>query len=512
MKMRCTYKIALVVVLVVSFFVSQGITSFAEDPQPVSGGKLVYAISGNPDSLDPHVTTGTLTFQHIKSAYDTLLEPDESGNLVPALAESWELSEENKTLTFHLRKGVKFHNGDILTAADVKATFERILAPDSTSPHKPEFRSVEEIKILDESTVQFVLREIYIPLLGTLASGWGAILPKRAIDEGHDFSTHPIGTGPFVFKEWVRDDHLSYEKFSDYWMEGKPHLDEIELKVVVESTMQLQGLFIGEFDIIHSLEPHNVPKLESNPDTKLFTHSTALALVVSMNHKRPPLDNLKVRQAICYAVDRRALLDIAYTGGTVIGAFIDSGNPYYVDYSEMYPYDSQKAKQLLAEAGYPDGFEVTLTLPQNYSPHVNAGNMVQNMLQQVGIQAKIQLVDWGTWISQVYRGKDFDMTVIGHTGKLDPDGRLDGFGDPEQNYINYDNPDVVRLVREAAVTSDVEKRKALYAKVQRLMAEDAMMVFTGTMDGLRGMRSNVYGFRMTYALDTPDFRATYKTK
>jgi peptide/nickel transport system substrate-binding protein len=282
--------------------------------------------------------------------------------------------------------------------------------------------------------------------------------------------------------------------------------------VVVESTMQLQGLFIGEFDIIHSLEPHNVPKLESNPDTKLFTHPTALALVVSMNHKRPPLDNLKVRQAICYAVDRQALLDIAYTGGTVIGAFIDSANPYYTDYSGMYPYDPQKAKQLLAEAGYPDGFEVTLTLPQNYSPHVNAGNMVQNMLKQVGIQAEIRLVDWGTWISQVYRGKDFDMTVIGHTGRLDPDGRLKGFGDPEQNYINYNNPEVYRLINEAAVTTDVEQRKAFYAEVQRLMAEDAMMVFTGTMNGLRGMRSNVYGFRMTYALDTPDFRDTYKVK
>jgi peptide/nickel transport system substrate-binding protein len=143
---------------------------------------------------------------------------------------------------------------------------------------------------------------------------------------------------------------------------------------------------------------------------------------------------------------------------------------------------------------------------------VNAGNMVQNMLKQVGIDATIQLVDWGTWLSQVYRGKDFNMTVIGHTGRLDPDGRLKGFGDPDNNYINYENPEVVRLVTEAAKTTDVTERKALYDNVQRLMAEDAMMVFTGTMNGLRGMRSNVYGFRMTYALDTPDFRETYKAE
>jgi peptide/nickel transport system substrate-binding protein len=231
-----------------------------------------------------------------------------------------------------------------------------------------------------------------------------------------------------------------------------------------------------------------------------------------MNHQRPPLDNVKVRQAISHAVDRQALLDVAYTGGTLIGAFIDSGNPYYVDYSGRYPYDPQKAEALLAEAGYADGFNVTLTLPQNYSPHVNAGNMVQNMLKQVGIEAKIQLVDWGTWISEVYRGKNYDITMIGHTGKLDPDGRLKGFGNPEENYINYDNAEVYRLIQEAATTFDRQQRQELYTEVQHQMAEDAMMVFTGTMNGVRGMRSNVHGFRMTYALDTPDFRDTYKAE
>ncbi len=513
MNMKSFYKIMLVMIVTISLFFNAAIfKSAAETPQPVSGGTLVYAIPGNPDTLDPQATTGTLTFQHIKSAYDTLLEPDESGNLVPALAESWEFSAEDRALTFHLRPGVTFHNGDPLTAADVKATFERILAEDSTSPHKPEFEEVAEIKMLDAATVQFVLHKFYAPLLATLGSGWSAILPKRAIAAGHDFSTHPLGTGAFKFKEWVRDDHLTYVKFSDYWKKGIPYLDEVELKVVVEPTVQLQGLLIGEFDIIHSLEPHNVPKLKAKAETMLFTHPTALSLVVSMNHKRPPLDNVLVRQAISHAVDRRALLDIAYTGGTINGSFIDSGSPYYVDYSGMYPYDLEKSKMLLGEAGYADGFTLTITLPQNYTPHVNAGKMVQDMLKQIGIETKIQLVDWGTWISQVYRGKDYDLTAIGHTGKLDPDGRLDGYGDPEKNYVNYDNPEVDRLIKKAAITADIEERKKLYDTIQHLMAEDAMMVFTGTMDGLRGIRSNIHGFRMTYALDTPDFRETFRAE
>jgi peptide/nickel transport system substrate-binding protein len=144
--------------------------SIAQIPEPVSGGKLVYAIPGTPDTLDPQMTSGTLTFQYIKSAYDTLIEPDESGNLVPALAESWQFSPENLTLTFQLRKSVKFHNGDTLTAADVKATFDRLLAPDSASPHKPKFTSVKDVRALDEHTVQFTLTRIYVPLISTLAS------------------------------------------------------------------------------------------------------------------------------------------------------------------------------------------------------------------------------------------------------------------------------------------------------------------------------------------------------
>ena len=484
----------------------------AQTLEPVTGGKLIYAIPGTPDTLDPQMTSGTLTFQYLKSLYDTLIEPDESGNFAPALAESWEFSEENLTLTFHLRKGVTFHNGDAFTAADVKATFDRILAPDSPSPHKPRLQSVKEIKVLDDATVQFVLTKIYVPLLATIGSGWSAILPKGAIDAGHDFSTNPIGTGPFMFREWIRDDHITLTKFDNYWMEGKPYLDELEIKVVTEPTTQMLGLSVGEFDIIHDVEPHTIPKLTGNPDTTLFTHPTAMALVVAMNHAHPPFDNLLVRQAICHAVDRRALLDIAYTGGDVIGAFIDSGNQYYINLSEMYPFDPQKAKKLLAEAGYPNGFDLTITIPQNYGQHVNAGNMVQNMLTQIGIRAKIQLVDWGTWISQVYRGRDYAMTIIGHTGKLDPDGRLEGFGTPETNYVNYNNPKVTELISKASVTPNEEQRKAMYAEIQTLMAEDAMMVFIGTPLGLRGMRSNVHGFRMTYALDTPDFRDTFKTK
>ena len=343
----------------------------AQTPTPEAGGKLVFAIQGSPETLDPQATTSTLTFQYVKSAYDTLVEADETGQIVPALAESYQFTDQDLTLTFHLRPGVTFHNGDTLTAADVQATFERIMAADSTSPFKPQFAHVKAIQTPDERTVQFQLDAVYAPLLATLASGWSAILPKRAIAAGHDFSAQPLGTGPFQFKEWVRDDHLSYTKFPAYWRTGQPYLDDVEFKVVVEPTVQLQGLLVGEFDIIQYVEAHNVPTIENNPETKIYRYQNGMALVLTMNHARPPLDNVLVRRAICYALDRQALLDIAYSGGTAIGAFIDVASPYYADYSGMYPFDPTKAKALLAEAGFPNGFDLTLTLPQNYTLHVN---------------------------------------------------------------------------------------------------------------------------------------------
>jgi peptide/nickel transport system substrate-binding protein len=178
------------------------------NPAPAEAKNLNFALRGNPDTLDPHKTSGTLTFQTIKSVYDTLAEPDMSGKLVPALAERWQVSEDALTWTFYLRKGVVFHNGDQLTAQDVKATFGRIMDKATASPKAKEFRAITGIEAADDFTVIFKLKEPSSPLLATLASGWGAILPKSLIDAGHDFGNKPIGTGPFKLKEWVRDSRI----------------------------------------------------------------------------------------------------------------------------------------------------------------------------------------------------------------------------------------------------------------------------------------------------------------
>jgi peptide/nickel transport system substrate-binding protein len=202
---------------------------------------LNFALSGNPDTLDPHKTAGTLTFQTLKSIYDTLVEPDLEANIVPALAESWDISDDSLTWTFTLRRDVVFHNGDRLTSVDVKATLERVTSKSTASPKASEFAAIKSIETPDDHTVVLRLGAPAVPLLAALASGWGAILPKSLIDAGHDFASRPVGTGPFLFKEWVRDNKIVLEKNPGYWMKGLPKLDGVVFNIIPERAVQVQG-------------------------------------------------------------------------------------------------------------------------------------------------------------------------------------------------------------------------------------------------------------------------------
>jgi peptide/nickel transport system substrate-binding protein len=368
----------------------------------VGAKELNFALSGNPDSLDPHKTSGTLTFQTLKSVYDTLAEPDPSGKIVPALAQRWMVSDDGLTWTFTLRQGVVFHNGDKLTAKDVKATIERIQSKEIASPNANEFAPITAIEIPDDYTVVLKLSAPSAPLLATLASGWGAIMPSGLIAANHDFAAKPIGTGPFKLTEWVRDGKIVLEKNADYWMPGLPKLDKVTMHIIPERAVQVQGLISGQVDVSYIIDQEDVPLLESSPDVQIKKNLTALIMVMPMNCSRPPLDDLRVRQAITHAIDKQKVLDVAYGGGKIIGTFMDYGNAYYKDFTDLYPYNPEKAMKLLAEAGVTKDREFEMFLPQNYPPHVKAGEVYQDMLTKVGLNVKIKLVDWSTWIGDVY--------------------------------------------------------------------------------------------------------------
>ncbi len=474
-----------------------------------AGTKTInFALSGSPDTLDPQATSGTLTFQTLKSIYDTLVEPDPTGKIVPALAEKWAVSEDGLTWTFTLRRGVVFHNGDPLTSADVKATFERIQNKETGSPNANEFAPITSIETPDDATVILKLKAPSAPLLGTLASGWGAILPKRLIDSKHDFAAKPVGTGPFKLAEWIRDGKIVLKKNPNYWMAGLPKVDTVIMHIIPERAVQVQGLISGQIDISYIIDKEDVPMLTSSPDVEIKKSLTSLIMVMAMNCSRPPLDDLRVRQAITHAIDKQKVLEVAYGGGKPIGTFMDYSNAYYKDFTNLYPYDPAKAKKLLAEAGVGKDTVLEMFLPQNYPPHVKAGEIYQDMLAKVGLNVKIKLVDWSTWIGDVYRQAKYDLTVIGHTGKLDPNGTLSRYGIKDKKYVRWDNPKAAELVAKAARTTGFENRKKLYDEALGLMAKEVPFVFLGSSYRRVGIRKNISDFRMTPSLDTFDFRWT----
>jgi peptide/nickel transport system substrate-binding protein len=499
----------LATVFVVILAIALPASLFATGAQEEEVSTIDFALSGNPDTLDPHATSGTLTFQVIRSFYDTLIEPNTEGRLVPALAESWSVSDDNLTWTFTLRDGVTFHNGDELTSADVKATLQRVMAEETSSPKASEFEAIQEIETPDDRTVVLRLDQPHAPLLSTLASGWGAILPKSLIDSGHDFANEPVGSGPFVFQEWIRDNRITMDANQDYWMDGLPRVGRVVINIIVEPAVQVQGLLAGQLDIIDTVPSEDVEQVRENEETKVQRDLSSLVMVLALNTDRAPLDQVAVRQAIAQSIDKQAALNTAYGGGEPVSTFMDYSDPYYVDFSNILPYDPEAARRKLEEAGVDLDEPLTMALPQNYEAHVQAGQVYEDMLSDIGLTIDLQLVDWSTWLSDVYRGGNYDLTVIGHTGKLDPDGRLSGYGTGE-SYVGWENERAASLIEEARTVVEFEERKELYAEVLELMAREVPHVYVGSNYRYIGLRSNVEGFHMDAKLDTFDFRRVTK--
>ena len=490
----------IVLSLLVLALLASGGTVFAQ-----GAGILSFGLAGNPDTLDPQKTSGTLTFQVVKSFYDTLAEPDTTGKIVPALAESWSVSADGLVWTFKLRQGVVFHNGQAFTSKDVKATFDRIKNEAFASPKRSEFAPIKTVTTPDAKTVVFTLGAPYAPLLSSLASGWGAILPSGLIESGHNFGAEPVGTGPFKFTKWVRDNKISMVKNENYWIKGLPKLAGVDFNIVPERSVQIQGLLSGAIEAVEFVDPEDLPVLRANSKVAIKKELTSLIMVMAMNCSRAPFNDLRVRQAVNYAVDKQLVLDVAYGGGKVGSTFLDTGNAYYTDYSSLYPYNPEKAKQLLKEAGVGNK-ELTIYVAQNYPLHVKAAELIQQMLADVGMNVKLQLVDWSTWLSNVYSGGNYDFTVIGHTGKLDPDGTLAGYGTGK--YVKWINQTVADDLKKAVTISDFDARKKLYTDALEIMAKEVPFVYLGTSYRYVATRSNVSEFRMTVNLDTYDFRWT----
>ena len=424
------------------------------------------------DSLDPHKAVAAGTEEILFNLYEGLVKPDSEGNMVDALAESHTVEEEGKVYTFRLRDGVKFHDGSLVTAEDVKYSLERCADTSSGDPLVPAFSAIESVEITDENTVRVTLKA---PDNEFLAYMDAAIIPAS----NDSPETNPIGTGPYKYVSRSPQENFVIEKFDDYW--GTPaNIDEITLKVIANSDTIVTSLNGGAIDMFVRVSQSMTEQLSD--DYNVLEGTMNLVQAMYLNNAKAPFDDVRVRQALCYAVDVQEIMDIISDGkGTQLGSsmFPAFGKYYMEELNDLYPADPEKAKELLAEAGYPDGFSFKLTVPSNYQQHVDTAQVIAEQLKRVGVTAEIELIEWESWLSQVYADRDFEATVVGlDASSLTAPALLSRFvSDAGKNFVNFESEAYDAAYAGASSSTDEAEKTAYYKECERILAEEAANVY-----------------------------------
>lgn len=434
-------------------------------------GHLVVQVSTEPPGLDLTATPASATAAVVHyNLQECLVKVDRHGRLVPWLAERWTVTDP-LTYTFVLKRGVRFHNGRELRAADVKFVFERAMSPESRHPHREHYAAIGDIVVRDDWTVTFTLKQPNANFLLNLARQGSVIYPREAVDT---LKSAPVGTGPFVFGEWVRGDRIVLVRNRDYHVSGLPRLDRVTIRFIPDPNAAAAALKAGDVDVsAFGLGPEHVVDFQRDPRFTVIVGETTNDVILAMNNERKPFTDVRVRRAITHAIDKAQVVKGAMFGfGRVLGTNVDPLNPYFVDHAQSVPYDPARARRLLAEAGYPNGFETVLRVSPQYYYTVRAGEIIADQLQRVGIRVRIEQIEWGQWLARVYRQADYDLTIIGHAEAWD----IGNYANPRY-YFRYDSPRFQELFRKSEVTLDDRARRELYAEMQRVLVEEAPVVW-----------------------------------
>jgi peptide/nickel transport system substrate-binding protein len=431
---------------------------------------LVLGIVLEPPHLDPTAGAAAAIDEIVyANIFEGLTRIGPKGDVLPALAESWAQSEDGKTYTFKLHEGVKFHDGTAFDAQDVKFSLDRARGEKSTNAQKGLFAAIDVVEAVDPLTVKVTLKQPSGDFLYNMAWGDAVIVAPESADTNKD---KPTGTGPFKLENWAKGSQIVIAKNPDYW--GTPAiLDKATFRIIPDPAAAAAALLAGDvqaFPVFPSYE--TIAQFQADPRFKVVIGTTEGETVMGMNNRKPPFDNIKVRQAIAHAIDRKTLIDGAMFGfGTPIGSFFPPHHAAYLDLTAETAYDPELAKKLLAEAGHPDGFKTTLKLPPpTYARR--GGEIIAAELREIGIEAEIIPVEWAQWLDQVFKNKDYDMTIVSHTEPND----LNIFA-RDDYYFNYDSAAFKKLIGEIEVTSDGPERAELYRQAQKLLAEDVPAAF-----------------------------------
>jgi peptide/nickel transport system substrate-binding protein len=412
---------------------------------------------------------------------------DAHGKLVPWLAERWHTSD-NRNYTFFLKKGVRFHNGRELKAADVKFVIERAMNPETKHPYPQYYAAIGDIIVKDDYTITFSLKAPAANFLLNLARQGSVIYPREAVDT---LKSAPIGTGPFTVAEWVRGDRIVLKRNPDYHVKGLPKLDQVTFRFIADPNATLAALKAGDIDAsLFELGPEHVADLKKDGRFEVIVGETTNDVILAMNNSRKPFNDVRVRRALTYAINKQDVVKLAMFGmGRVIGSNVDPLNPYFVDLANAMPYDPAKAKKLLAEAGYPNGFDTVLKVAPQYYYTVRSGEVIVDQLKKVGVNVKIEQIEWGQWISRVWKEADYDLTIIGHAEAWD----IANYANPKY-YFRYDSPKFQELFKKSEVTLDDKTRRAQYAELQRMLVDEAPVVFLFIHPRLVAAKKGVTGF------------------
>lgn len=460
--------------------------------EAVYGGSVVVGIQQDIDSLDPHKATAAGTKEILFNIFEGLVKPDENGNLICAVASDYSISDDGLVYTFTLRDNVKFHNGNAVTGEDVKYSLERAAGLLDGTPLISTLQTIQSVDILDNKTVQVTVGAANTELIYSFVA---AIIPAGS---GEDTAADPVGTGPFSFVSYTPQEGIVVKKNTDYWQEGLPYLDEVEFKITGSADTALLELQGGSIDIYAYLTDSQANTLK---DTfQVVSSPSNVVQALFLNNAEKPLDDVRVRQAICYALDKDMINEFVAGGnGTpVSSAMLPTLKDYYVDLNDMYGTTANidKAKELLADAGYPDGFDLTIAIPSNYEFHMQTGEVVAEQLKEVGINVTIDAMEWSTWLDQVYNGRQYQATISGITSDLTPGYLLNRFQtDSKKNFINFASADYDALYQKIQDTLDVEQKKEYYKQLQQILCEDAGSAFLQVPANTTAIAKDLTGYK-----------------
>ncbi len=458
------------------------------------------------DSLDPNKAVAAGTKEIYFNIFEGLVKPDSDGNIYPAVASDYKISDDKRTYTFTLREGVKFHDGSLVTVEDIKHTLDKCADTSNKDPMVEAFSNVESITVLDDKTVEIVLVQPSTDFIAGLADVNAAIVPASNTDP----DKNAIGTGPYKYVSRSPQENFILEKFDDYW--GEPaHIDKVTLKICANADSIVMDLNGGSIDMFARLTTAQAKQLSGDFD--VLEGAMNLVQAMYLNNEVEPFNDVRVRQALCYAINKEEILTMIADGkGTPIGSsmFPAFGKYYMPELNDVYTQDITKAKELLAEAGYADGFSFTIKVPSNYGPHIDTAQVIAEQLKAIGVDAQIELIEWDSWLSDVYAGREYQATVVGvDASSLTASALLMRFTSTAgNNFVNFKSEAYDAAFANALAASAEDEQTAYYKECEKILTEEAANVYIQDLAELVALNKKYAGYEF-YPLYVQDFAKLY---